>query len=49
VQGFDRWGRDNSVTVIFTRAVPAVMLALRAAGLAYRLTFSFAPEDQLKD
>jgi anti-sigma B factor antagonist len=45
-QGFDRWGSDNDVTVIFTRGIPAVMLALRAAGLEHRLTFSDAPEDQ---
>jgi anti-anti-sigma factor len=45
-QLFDRWGRTNHVTVVFTRGTPAVMLALRAAGLVYRLTFSDAPEDQ---
>lgn len=45
-QLFERWGRDNNVTVVFTRGIPAVMLALRAAGLAQRLTFSDAPEDQ---
>jgi anti-anti-sigma factor len=45
-QRFDRWGRDHGVAVVFTRAIPAVMLALQAAGLAYRLTFSDAPEDQ---
>jgi anti-anti-sigma regulatory factor len=44
-QSFDRWGRDNDVTVVFTRGIPAVMLALEAAGLADRLTFSDAPED----
>ena len=48
VQRFDRWGRDNNVSVVFTRGIPAVMLALRAAGLAHRMTFSDAPEDQLK-
>ena len=42
-QRFDRWGRDNAVTVVFTRGIPAVMMALRAAGLADRLTFSDAP------
>ena len=42
-QRFDRWGRDNDVTVVFTRGIPAVMMALRAAGLADRLTFSDAP------
>lgn len=42
----DRWGRANNVTVVFTRSIPAVMLALRAAGLVHRLTFSDAPEDQ---
>jgi anti-anti-sigma factor len=45
-QRFDRWGRDNNVSVIFTRGIPAVMLTLRAAGLEHRLTFSDAPEDQ---
>ena len=45
-QLFDRWGRANNVTVVFTRGIPAVMLALRAAGLVHRLTFSDAPEDQ---
>jgi anti-anti-sigma factor len=43
----DRWGRDNGVTVVFTPGSPAVMRALRAAGLALRLTFSDAPEDLL--
>ena len=42
-QRFDRWGRDNDVTVVFTRGIPAVMIALQAAGLADRLTFSDAP------
>ena len=42
-QRFDRWGRDNDVTVVFTRGIPAVMLALRSTGLADRLTFSDAP------
>ena len=42
-QRFDRWGHDNDVTVVFTRGIPAVMLALQAAGLADRLTFSDAP------
>jgi anti-anti-sigma regulatory factor len=37
---FDRWGRDHDVPVVFTRGIPRVMLALRSAGLAIRLTFS---------
>jgi anti-anti-sigma factor len=45
--GLDRWGRDNGVPVVFTPGSPAVMRALRAAGLALRLTFSDAPEDEL--
>jgi len=45
-QRLDRWGRDHDVTVVFTRGIPAVMLALQAAGLAHGLTFSDAPEDQ---
>ena len=44
---FDRWGRDNGVTVVFTPGSPAVMRALDASGLALRLTFSDDPEDQL--
>jgi anti-anti-sigma factor len=43
----DRWGRDTGVPVVFTPGDPAVMRALRAAGLALRLTFSDAPEDLL--
>jgi anti-anti-sigma factor len=43
----DRWGRDHHVTVLFTRAIPAVTRGLRAAGLTLSLTFSDAPEDQL--
>ena len=31
-QRFDHWGRENHVTVVFTRGIPAVMMALRAAG-----------------
>ena len=36
----DRWGRDHSVPVVFTRGIPGVMLALRSAGLALRLRFT---------
>ena len=43
----DRWGRDHGVVVVFTRAIPKVTRALRAAGLTLSLTFSDAPEDQL--
>ena len=44
---FDRWGRDHGVPVVFTPGSPPVMRALRAAGLALRLRFSDAAEDQL--
>jgi anti-anti-sigma factor len=43
----DRWGHEHGVTVVFTPGSPPVMRALRASGLALRLTFSDAPEDQL--
>ena len=43
---FDHWGRENGVAMVFTRGIAPVMVALRAAGLAHRLTFSDAPEDQ---
>jgi anti-anti-sigma factor len=46
---FDRWGRENGVTIVFTRGIPAVMLALRSAGLTFRLQFSDAPEDRLDE
>ncbi len=45
---FDRWGRDHKVSVLFTRAIPAVMGSLEAAGLMRTLRFSDAPEDQLE-
>lgn len=37
---FDRWGRDHGVPVVFTPGSQPVMRALRATGLALRLTFS---------
>jgi anti-anti-sigma factor len=43
----DRWGRDHGVPVVFTPGGPTVMRALRATGLALRLSFSDAPEDLL--
>ena len=42
----DRWGREHGVTVVFTVPIQPVMMALQAAGLAHRLTFSDALEDR---